>query len=54
MGNFCGTPTRGTFRILLPVAFVFAIVLLVSGVVQNFADTTATTLAGESDLPGGS
>jgi len=54
VGNFWVDLTRGTFRILLPVAFVFAIVLLVSGVIQNFADTTATTLAGgEQILPGG-
>ncbi|MDO8308717.1 MAG: potassium-transporting ATPase subunit KdpA [Actinomycetota bacterium] len=47
LGNFWVDLVRITLRILLPLAFVFAIVLLVGGVVQNLAgDTTITTLAG--------
>ena len=54
LGNFWVDLIRGVYRILLPVAFVFALVLIVSGVVQNFADTTVATLSGgEQLLPGG-
>ncbi|MFZ2384496.1 MAG: potassium-transporting ATPase subunit KdpA [Candidatus Nanopelagicales bacterium] len=54
VGNFWVDLIRGTFRILLPLAFAFAIVLLVSGVIQNFSGTTASTLAsGTQTLPGG-
>ena len=55
LGNFWVDLTRITWRILLPLAFVFAIVLLISGVVQNLAgDTELTTLAGATQtIPGG-
>ncbi|MGV1037892.1 MAG: potassium-transporting ATPase subunit KdpA [Candidatus Nanopelagicales bacterium] len=54
VGNFWVDLIRGTFRILLPLAFFFAIVLLVSGVIQNFSDTAVSTLAGGTQtLPGG-
>ena len=55
LGNFWVDLTRITIRILLPIAVVFGIVLIVSGVVQNFAgDTTITTLAGGTQtIPGG-
>jgi len=55
LGNFWVDLTRITIRVLLPIAAVFAIVLLVAGVVQNFhGDTTITTLTGASQtLPGG-
>ncbi|MGW0228568.1 potassium-transporting ATPase subunit KdpA [Actinopolymorpha singaporensis] len=55
LGNFWVDLVRGTLRILLPLAFVAAIVLLASGVIQNFSDpTTAHTLAGSTQhLPGG-
>ncbi|RZQ64755.1 potassium-transporting ATPase subunit KdpA [Amycolatopsis suaedae] len=53
LGNFWVDLTRGTVRILLPVAFVFAIVLVALGVVQSLAsgvdvvgpDGTPNTLA---------
>ncbi|GAB3466916.1 potassium-transporting ATPase subunit KdpA [Kineococcus endophyticus] len=49
IGNFWVDLTRGTLRILLPLSIVGAVVLLLTGVVQNFAgDTTYTTLAGGS------
>ncbi|MFN8157850.1 MAG: potassium-transporting ATPase subunit KdpA [Candidatus Nanopelagicales bacterium] len=55
VGNFWVDLTRITLRILLPLAFVFALVLVVNGVVQNFnGDTTITTLAGGTQtIPGG-
>ena len=55
LGNFWVDLTRVTTRILLPIAVVFGVVLMVSGVVQNFAgDTTITTLAGGTQtIPGG-
>lgn len=57
LGNFWVDLTRGSLRILLPIAFVGAIVLVAGGVVQNFwnpADHTVTTLVGGSQsLTGG-
>jgi K+-transporting ATPase ATPase A chain len=55
VGNFWVDLTRITLRVLLPLAVLFGIVLLVSGVVQNFAgDTAITTLSGGSQtIPGG-
>jgi K+-transporting ATPase ATPase A chain len=55
IGNFWVDLTRITIRILLPIALVVGIVLIVSGVVQNFAgDTTITTLTGGTQtIPGG-
>lgn len=54
LGNFWVDLVRGTFRILLPLAFIFAIVLMISGVIQNLSDTTVTTLTGGNQLlPGG-
>jgi K+-transporting ATPase ATPase A chain len=50
LGNFWVDLTRSTIRILLPLAFVGAIVLLLNGVVQNFTDTTVNTLAGHSQV----
>ncbi|GGK42904.1 potassium-transporting ATPase subunit KdpA [Nocardia camponoti] len=56
LGNFWVDLVRGTLRILLPLAFVAAIVLVACGVVQNFAlnDTVAQTLSGTTQvIPGG-
>ena len=55
IGNFWVDLFRRTFRLLLPLAFVSAIVLIVGGVVQNFNGfTEVTTLAGNTQhLPGG-
>ncbi|MFD2078298.1 K+-transporting ATPase ATPase A chain [Actinopolymorpha cephalotaxi] len=55
LGNFWVDLVRGTLRILLPIAFVAAIILLAGGVIQNFGDpTTVHTLAGSAQhLPGG-
>jgi len=56
LGNFWVDLVRGTLRILLPIAFVFAIVLIAGGVIQNFHvhDQVAQTLGGaEQTLTGG-
>ena len=56
LGNFWVDLVRGVIRILLPIAFVFAIVLVAGGVVQNFHlhDQVASTLTGsEQTLTGG-
>ncbi|MGB3442423.1 MAG: potassium-transporting ATPase subunit KdpA [Actinophytocola sp.] len=43
LGNFWVDLTRGTVRILLPMAFVFAIVLIALGVVQSLRSGVAVT-----------
>lgn len=55
IGNFWVDLFRGSFRLLLPLALVSAIVLIIGGVVQNFNGfTDVTTLAGDTQsLPGG-
>jgi K+-transporting ATPase ATPase A chain len=55
LGNFWVDLTRITLRILLPGAAVFAVVLVIAGVVQNFSgDTTIATLTGGTQtIPGG-
>ncbi|GGK86109.1 potassium-transporting ATPase potassium-binding subunit [Salinibacterium xinjiangense] len=55
IGNFWVDLTRGTLRLLLPLAFVSAIVLIVGGVIQNvngFQDITTIT-GGSAIVPGG-
>ena len=55
IGNFWVDIVRGTFRILLPVSLIAAVVLLAGGVIQNFDPFHAvTTVAGGTQtLPGG-
>jgi potassium-transporting ATPase potassium-binding subunit len=55
LGNFWVDLVRITVRILLPLAALAAVVLLFSGVVQNFAgDTTVSTIVGGTQtIPGG-
>ncbi|KQY38261.1 potassium-transporting ATPase subunit A [Nocardia sp. Root136] len=56
LGNFWVDLVRGTLRILLPIAFVFAIVLVAGGVIQNFHlhDQVAQTIGGaEQTITGG-
>ncbi|MFD6389380.1 potassium-transporting ATPase subunit KdpA [Nocardia sp. NPDC060259] len=56
LGNFWVDLVRGTLRILLPIAFVFAIILVAGGVIQNFHlhDQVAQTIGGaEQTLTGG-
>ncbi|MET9215170.1 MULTISPECIES: potassium-transporting ATPase subunit KdpA [unclassified Nocardia] len=56
LGNFWVDLVRGTLRILLPIAFVFAIVLIAGGVIQNFHlhDQVAQTIGGaQQTLTGG-
>jgi K+-transporting ATPase ATPase A chain len=55
LGNFWVDLVRTTTRILLPLAFVFALVLVSQGVVQNFhAAKGVTTVSGQTqNIPGG-
>ena len=56
LGNFWVDMVRGTLRILLPIAFVSAIVLLAGGIIQNFHlhDQLVTTLNGaQQTITGG-
>ena len=50
LGNFWVDLTRGTVRILLPLAFVGALLLMAGGVVQSLSDTSVTTLAGHEQV----
>jgi len=56
IGNFWVDLVRGTVRILLPLAFIGAIVLIAGGVIQNFHlhDQVVTTLNGvQQTITGG-
>ncbi|MEV6136854.1 potassium-transporting ATPase subunit KdpA [Nocardia sp. NPDC051990] len=56
LGNFWVDLIRGTIRILLPLAFIFAIILVAGGAIQNFHlhDQVAQTLNGtEQTITGG-
>ena len=51
LGNFWVDLTRTTVRILLPLALVFAVVLMSQGVVQNLnGDTVATTVDQSTEM----
>ena len=55
IGNFWVDITRGTVRLLIPMAFIFALVLVSQGAIQNFhAEKTVTTVTGvKQTIPGG-
>jgi K+-transporting ATPase ATPase A chain len=56
LGNFWVDLVRGTIRILLPIAFIAAIILIAGGVIQNFHlhDQIVTTLGGvQQTITGG-
>ncbi len=55
LGNFWVDMTRTVVRVLIPIAFVFALILVSQGVVQNFhAAKPVTTVAGQTQtIPGG-
>jgi K+-transporting ATPase ATPase A chain len=55
LGNFWVDLVRTTIRILVPIAFVFAIVLVATGVIQNtHGFTSVDTVAGATQkVPGG-
>jgi potassium-transporting ATPase potassium-binding subunit len=55
IGNFWVDITRGTLRVLLPFSILIAIVLMVGGVIQNFAgfQDVATIAGGTQSIPGG-
>jgi potassium-transporting ATPase potassium-binding subunit len=51
IGNFWVDLTRATVRILLPLAFIAALVLVSQGVIQSFSgNTTARTVQGATQL----
>jgi potassium-transporting ATPase potassium-binding subunit len=56
LGNFWVDLVRGSIRILLPIAFVAAVILIVGGAIQNFHlhDQVVNTLAGgQQTITGG-
>ncbi|WP_104086510.1 potassium-transporting ATPase subunit KdpA [Arthrobacter sp. GMC3] len=55
LGNFWVDLTRGTFRVLLPLAVIGAVVLLITGVIQNWGGTDIHTLVtgAQQTVPGG-
>ncbi len=55
LGNFWVDVTRGTFRLLLPIAVVGCLVLVAGGAIENIAHyLTYTTLSGaKQTIPGG-
>lgn len=55
LGNFWVDLVRGCLRILLPLAFIGAIILVANGVIQNLSAPTEvhTLLGGTQQLPGG-
>jgi K+-transporting ATPase ATPase A chain len=55
IGNFWVDLTRGTLRLLLPLAAASAVVLIAGGVIQNFAGFTdvTTITGGAATVPGG-
>lgn len=55
IGNFWVDMTRATLRILLPLSIVFAVILIVGGVVQNFNgfSSVSTLTGGTATIPGG-
>ncbi|WP_182876073.1 potassium-transporting ATPase subunit KdpA [Microbispora sp. H10670] len=55
LGNFWVDLVRGTIRILLPIAFVGALLLVAGGVIQNFSGVheVATLAGGTQSITGG-
>jgi potassium-transporting ATPase potassium-binding subunit len=55
LGNFWVDLTRGTIRLLLPIAVIGALILIAGGAIENLANYhTITTLAGgHQTIPGG-
>jgi potassium-transporting ATPase potassium-binding subunit len=55
LGNFWVDVTRGTVRLLLPIAIVGGLILVATGAIENFsAYHTVTTLSGvQQTIPGG-
>ncbi|HLK77475.1 MAG TPA: potassium-transporting ATPase subunit KdpA [Streptosporangiaceae bacterium] len=55
LGNFWVDVTRGTIRLLLPIAVIGTLVLVAGGVIENLASyhTIATLAGGHQTIPGG-
>ena len=55
VGNFWVDLTRSSLRLLLPLSFIAAIILIAGGVIQNFNgfDSVTTITGGTQSIPGG-
>lgn len=55
LGNFWVDLTRGTLRVLLPLSILGAVVLMITGVIQNWGGTDIHTLVtgAQQTVPGG-
>jgi potassium-transporting ATPase potassium-binding subunit len=55
IGNMWVDITRATFRILLPISAIFAIILIIGGSIQNFNgfEHVSTITGGTATIPGG-
>ncbi|MBV9095940.1 MAG: potassium-transporting ATPase subunit KdpA [Streptosporangiaceae bacterium] len=55
LGNFWVDLTRGTIRLLLPLAVIGTLILVAGGAIENFASyhTVATLAGGHQTIPGG-
>ena len=55
VGNFWVDLTRSSLRLLLPLSFIAAIILIAGGVIQNFNgfDSVTTITGGSQSIPGG-
>lgn len=55
LGNFWVDLTRGTLRVLLPIAVIGAVVLIITGVIQSWGGTDIHTLVtgAQQTVPGG-
>src|SRR5579859_4587880 len=55
LGNFWVDVTRGTIRLLIPLAVIGTLVLVAGGVIENLASyhTIATLAGGHQTIPGG-
>ncbi len=55
LGNFWVDLTRGTIRLLLPIAVIGCLVLVASGAIENLANyhTISTLAGGHQTIPGG-
>jgi K+-transporting ATPase ATPase A chain len=55
LGNFWVDLTRGTIRLLIPISVIGAIILVASGVIENWAayHTITTLTGGHQTIPGG-
>src|SRR3984885_10432829 len=55
LGNFWVDVTRGTVRLLIPIAIIGGLILVAGGVIENLSNyhTVATLAGGQQTIPGG-